>query len=94
MDVTVRHPFADRYQPAAGQTAGKAACQAEKEKHDKYLVRVNDVVMTSFCPSLVAAKTVDKRNYKQEELLNWRRSDACQILDNILLLFFKPMRIG
>ena len=36
VDVTVRHPFAERYQPAASRTAGSAAQQAEKEKQDKY----------------------------------------------------------
>ena len=36
VDVTVRHPFAERYQPLASNAAGSAAEQAEKEKIEKY----------------------------------------------------------
>jgi hypothetical protein len=36
LDITVRHPRAARYRPAAEKTAGAAACKAEKEKLDRY----------------------------------------------------------
>ena len=36
VDVTVRHPFLDRYQPAANRIAGSTARAAEKEKKEKY----------------------------------------------------------
>ena len=36
LDITVRHPRAERYQPAASHTAGAAAARAEKEKEDRY----------------------------------------------------------
>ena len=35
VDVTVRHPMADRYQPAAARDAGSAAASAAKEKREK-----------------------------------------------------------
>ena len=36
LDVTVRHPFASRYMPAASEAAGSAARSAEQEKRDRY----------------------------------------------------------
>ena len=36
LDITVRHPRADRYQPAAARVAGHAAAQAEREKFVTY----------------------------------------------------------
>ena len=36
LDITVRHPRASRYRPQAESKPGHAACQAEKEKWDKY----------------------------------------------------------
>ena len=36
VDVTIRHPRADTYQPAASQRAGAAAKQAEIDKEDRY----------------------------------------------------------
>ncbi|CAE8618940.1 unnamed protein product [Polarella glacialis] len=36
LDITVRHPRAVRYQPAAARTAGHAAAQGEREKHATY----------------------------------------------------------
>ena len=36
LDITVRHPRAKRYQPAATRTAGHAAAQAEHEKRTAY----------------------------------------------------------
>ena len=38
IDVTVRHPFADRYQPMASSDAGSTARAAEKEKIARYKV--------------------------------------------------------
>ena len=36
LDITVRHPRAERYRPASEQVAGSAAARAEAEKEDKY----------------------------------------------------------
>ena len=39
VDVTIRHPMADRYQPAASREAGATAAEAAKEKREKYPAR-------------------------------------------------------
>ena len=36
LDVTVRHPAAERYQPRAAEEPGAACLEASKEKHERY----------------------------------------------------------
>ena len=46
VDVTIRHPMTDRCQPAASQTAGRAAEIGESDKQERYPPRGGRSVAT------------------------------------------------
>ena len=63
LDITVRHPKADRYQPGAASFWGHAAAKAEQEKHEKYPARMGRSVWA------IAHETWGRLGYDAEQLL-------------------------
>ena len=72
VDVTVRHPVADRYQPAAAREAGATAADAAKEKLEKYPARAGRTV-TPF-----ALETWGRMDRTAEDLLQTLAAAATQ----------------
>ena len=70
MDVTVRHPMAAAYQPAAADEDGAAAVAAEERKQDRYPARGGRKV-TPF-----AVETWGRLGPHAEHLMQWLAAEA------------------
>ena len=65
LDITVRHPRAERYQPLAADVPGRAAAQAETEKQQRYPAAAGRNVWP------IAHETWGRLGDRAEDFLQW-----------------------